>query len=174
MCGTPTTMAQVTLEVGGTLRKRVALAATKRRVAGDDCKEEALGPLPAGAYELTLRPVPPDPDDRIDEATPLTLGVSNSGTLENPTDVDMYRFDVKQGDTVIVGTDPPGHGSGEIVFRVFFKSEGKRPSQVTVRLKPRGTVAFRRTRYERQIMTLLERNELVIDRDDLRLIDAAE
>jgi hypothetical protein len=63
---------------------------------------------------------------------------------------------------------------GEIVFRVFFKSEGKRPSQVTVRLKPRGTVAFRRTRYERQIMALLERNELVIDRDDLRLIDAAE
>ena len=63
---------------------------------------------------------------------------------------------------------------GEIVFRVFFKGEGKRPSQVTVRLKPRGTVAFRRTRYERQIMTLLERNELVIDRDDLRLIDAAE
>lgn len=63
---------------------------------------------------------------------------------------------------------------GEIVFRVFFKSEGKRPSQVTVRLKPRGTVAFRRTRYERQIITLLERNELVINRDDLRLIDAAE
>jgi len=63
---------------------------------------------------------------------------------------------------------------GEIVFRVFFKSEGKRPSQVTVRLKPRGTVAFRRTRYERQIMTLLERNQLVVERDDLRLIDAAE
>ena len=40
---------------------------------------------------------------------------------------------------------------GEITFRVFFRNEGKRPAQVTVRLKPPGTLAFRRTRYEKAI-----------------------
>lgn len=63
---------------------------------------------------------------------------------------------------------------GEIVVRVYFRTDAKRPSQVTVRLKPPGTLAFRRTRFEGHILTLLERNGLVWDRDAIRLIDAAE
>ena len=54
---------------------------------------------------------------------------------------------------------------GEITFRVFFRSDSKRPAQVTVRLKPPGTLAFRRTRYEKAIQALIARNGLEKDRD---------
>ena len=63
---------------------------------------------------------------------------------------------------------------GEITVRVRFRDPGARPAQVTLRLKPPGTAAFRRTRFEARIMTLLERNGLVLDRDDTRVLDAAE
>lgn len=63
---------------------------------------------------------------------------------------------------------------GEITFRVEFRTEGRRPSQVTVRLKPPGTLAFRRTRHEKAIQTLVERNQLLNERDALVLVEAAE
>jgi len=63
---------------------------------------------------------------------------------------------------------------GEITFRVFFKSEAKRPAQVTVRLKPPGTLAFRRTRFEKAIHELIARNGLEKDRDAGLVVDAAE
>jgi hypothetical protein len=63
---------------------------------------------------------------------------------------------------------------GEITFRVFFDVGAKRPAQVTVRLKPPGTLAFRRTRFEKAIHTLVARNGLEVDRDALRLVEAAE
>ena len=63
---------------------------------------------------------------------------------------------------------------GEISFRVFFKSEGKRPAQVTVRLKPPGTLAFRRTRFEKAIHELVARNGLEKDRDAGMVVEAAE
>ncbi|SHF31403.1 hypothetical protein SAMN05444279_1276 [Ruegeria intermedia] len=63
---------------------------------------------------------------------------------------------------------------GEISFRVFMKSEGKRPAQVTVRLKPPGTLAFRRTRFEKAIHTLIARHGLEKDRDAGMVVDAAE
>lgn len=63
---------------------------------------------------------------------------------------------------------------GEITFRVFFKTEAKRPAQVTVRLKPPGTLAFRRTRFEKAIHALVARNGLEKDRDAGMVVDAAE
>jgi len=63
---------------------------------------------------------------------------------------------------------------GEIVFRILFKGDGKRPPQVTVKLRPPGVVQFRRTQHEARVMTLIERNGLTNDRDDFAVIDAAE
>lgn len=63
---------------------------------------------------------------------------------------------------------------GEITFRVFFKSDAKQPAKVTVRLKPPGTLAFRRTRFERAIHTLVARNGLEQDHDADLVVEAAE
>ena len=63
---------------------------------------------------------------------------------------------------------------GEITFRVYFKTEAKRPAQVTVRLKPPGTLAFRRTRFEKAIHALVARNGLETDRDAGLVLEAAE
>lgn len=63
---------------------------------------------------------------------------------------------------------------GEIVFRILFKGDGKRQPQVTVKLRPPGVVQFRRTQHEARVMTLIERNGLMNDRDDFAVIDAAE
>lgn len=63
---------------------------------------------------------------------------------------------------------------GEIVFRIVFKGEGKRQPQVTVKLRPPSVVQFRRTQHEARVMTLIERNGLINDRDDFEVIDAAE
>ena len=46
---------------------------------------------------------------------------------------------------------------GELVFRILFKSEGKRQPQVTVKLRPPGVVQFRRTQHGARVMTLIER-----------------
>jgi hypothetical protein len=54
LCGTEPEMLRVTLEPGGVVRKKVSLSATMRRVAGDDCKEQSLGPLPAGRYTMKV------------------------------------------------------------------------------------------------------------------------
>ncbi|NBV44855.1 MAG: hypothetical protein EBR86_04265 [Planctomycetia bacterium] len=50
-----------------------------------------------GGYTLTLTNINTDPDDQIAEAIPLgTISQLrfNWSTIDNPTDVDMYRFDV--------------------------------------------------------------------------------
>lgn len=67
-----------------------------------------------------------------------------------------------------------GWRPGEITFRVFFRTDAKRPAQVTVRLKPPGTLAFRRTRFEKAIHALVARNGLEKDRDAGLVVDAAE
>ncbi len=76
------------------------------------------------------------------------------------------------------GSTPVSFGGGwrlgELVFRILFKSEGKRQPQVTVKLRPPGIVQFRRTQHEARVMTLIERNGLMNDRDDLEVVDAAE
>jgi len=63
---------------------------------------------------------------------------------------------------------------GEITFRAFFKTETKRPAQVTVKLKPPGTLAFRRTRFEKAIHALIARHGLEKDRDAGLVMEAAE
>lgn len=63
---------------------------------------------------------------------------------------------------------------GEIVFRILFKGDGKRQPQVTVKLRPPGVLQFRRTQHEARVLTLIERNGLLNDRDAFELIDAAE
>ena len=63
---------------------------------------------------------------------------------------------------------------GEITFRVFFKTDKKRPAQVTARLKPPGTLAFRRTRFEKAVHALVARNGLEKDRDAGLVVDTAE
>ena len=63
---------------------------------------------------------------------------------------------------------------GEITFRVFFKTDKKRPAQVTARLKPPGTLAFRRTRFEKAVHALVARNGLETDRDAGMVVDTAE
>jgi hypothetical protein len=63
---------------------------------------------------------------------------------------------------------------GEITFRVFFKTDRKRPAQVTARLKPPGTLAFRRTRFEKAVHALVARNGLEKDRDAGMVVDTAE
>lgn len=63
---------------------------------------------------------------------------------------------------------------GELVFRIFFKAEGKRQPQVTVKIRPPSVVQFRRTQHEERVMTLIERNGLMNDRDAFDVIDAAE
>lgn len=63
---------------------------------------------------------------------------------------------------------------GEITFRVFFDTGARRPSQVTVRMKPPGTLAFRRNRFEKAIHALVARNGLETDRDAGMVVEAAE
>lgn len=63
---------------------------------------------------------------------------------------------------------------GEITFRVFFRTDKKRPAQVTARLKPPGTLAFRRTRFEKAVHALVARNGLEKDRDAGLVVDTAE
>ena len=63
---------------------------------------------------------------------------------------------------------------GEITFRVFFHVGKKKPAQSTVRLKPPGTLAFRRTRFEKSIHTLIARNGLEKDHDFDLVVEAAE
>ncbi|MEO1610600.1 MAG: hypothetical protein AAFR90_14995 [Pseudomonadota bacterium] len=69
-----------------------------------------------------------------------------------------------------------GHGwrLGEMTFRVFFNTGAKRPAQVTVRLKPPGTLAFRRTRFEKAIHTLVARNGLEKEHDARMVMDKTE
>lgn len=62
----------------------------------------------------------------------------------------------------------------EITFRVQFRTGAKRPSQVTVRLKPPGTLAFRRTRFEKAIHALIARHGLEKARNAGLAVDAAE
>lgn len=63
---------------------------------------------------------------------------------------------------------------GEITFRVFFRTDAKRPAQVTVRVKPPGTLSFRRTRFEKAIHALVARNGMEKERDSGMALDAAE
>jgi len=63
---------------------------------------------------------------------------------------------------------------GDVTFEVVFKSTGNRRDSVSVTLRPPATLRFRRTVHEDCIITLLQRNGLVHDRDDLRVIVAAE
>ena len=63
---------------------------------------------------------------------------------------------------------------GELVFRILFKGDGKRQPQVTVKLRPPGILQFRRTQHEARVMTLIQRNGLMNDRDDFEVVDAAE
>jgi len=63
---------------------------------------------------------------------------------------------------------------GELVFRILFKGDGKRQPQVTVKLRPPGVLQFRRTQHEARVMTLIQRNGLMNDRDDFEVVDAAE
>ena len=76
------------------------------------------------------------------------------------------------------GSTPVSFGGawrlGELVFRILFKSDGKRQPQVTVKLRPPGVVQFRRTQHEARVMKLIERNGLMNDRDDSEVVDAAE
>ncbi|NOX41048.1 MAG: hypothetical protein GXP05_11180 [Alphaproteobacteria bacterium] len=62
----------------------------------------------------------------------------------------------------------------EVGFEVVFKSTGKRRDSVSVTLRPPAILRFRRSSHEDRIITLLQRNGLVHDRDDLRVIAAAE
>lgn len=62
----------------------------------------------------------------------------------------------------------------ELVFRVVFKSDGKRQPQVTVKLRAPGVLQFRRTQHEARVMTLIQRNGLMYDRTDIAVVDAAE
>jgi hypothetical protein len=91
-------------------------------------------------------------------------------TLEsrNPSGAALRDF---RGSEVRFGR---GWRLGEITFRVFFKTDAKRPAQVTVRLKPPGTLAFRRTRFEKAIHALVARNGLEKDRDADLVVEAAE
>jgi len=70
LCGTAEQMLRVTLDPGGTVRKEVTLTATMRRVAGDQCKEQSLGPLPPGKYtmKVTLPWTDPKPIPGNDQA----------------------------------------------------------------------------------------------------------
>ena len=72
-----------------------------------------------------------------------------------------------------VGFDD-GWALSEITLRVFFHTETNRPAQVTVRLKTPGTLAFRRTRFEKAIHTLIARNGLEIEHDARLLVDDVE
>lgn len=63
---------------------------------------------------------------------------------------------------------------GELVFRLVFKSGVKRQPQITVKLRPPGVVQFRRTQHEARVMTLIQRNGLMNDRDGFEVVDAAE
>ena len=62
----------------------------------------------------------------------------------------------------------------EITLRVFFHVGKKKPAQSTVRLKPPGTLAFRRTRFEKSIHMLIARNGLEKDHDPDLVVEAAE
>jgi hypothetical protein len=62
---------------------------------------------------------------------------------------------------------------GGIRFRVFFRSDGKRPAQGTVTLKPPGTLAYRRTRFEKAVHTPIARHGPEKNRDAGMVADSA-
>ena len=106
--------------------------------------------------------------DLMSSATGGYPRVEHSLTSERPGGEALRRF---RETPVDFGS---GWRLGELKFRILFRAEpGKRPSQVTVRLQPPGRVQFRRTRHEERVMTLIERNGLLNDRDDLLVTDAA-
>ncbi|MCB1489266.1 MAG: hypothetical protein KDJ88_17645 [Bauldia sp.] len=63
---------------------------------------------------------------------------------------------------------------GHLVLRVRIDTGGREPASVTVKVKPRAAVTFRRHRFEAQIMELLRRNGICCDRDTDRAAVAAE
>ncbi|MTH94905.1 hypothetical protein [Roseibium sp. RKSG952] len=107
---------------------------------------------------------------------------------------DLYEQDKETGEVRLVRTWVSKDGSGaalrhfegsevrfgeawrlgEMTFRVTFRTEATRPAQVTVRVKPPGTLAFRRTRFERAIHDLIARNGLEKTQDAVLAVDAAE
>jgi len=107
---------------------------------------------------------------------------------------DLYELDNETGDVRLVRSWVSKDGSGaalnhfagsevrfgqawrlgEMTFRVTFRTEATRPAQVTVRLKPPGTLAFRRTRFEKAIHDLIARNGLEKTHDAALAVDAAE
>lgn len=77
---------------------------------------------------------------------------------KDPSGAALRRF---KGSEVHFGR---GWRLSELTFRILINTSDKRRSQVTVRLKPPGTLAFRRTRFEKAVHTLLARNGLEKDR----------
>jgi hypothetical protein len=63
---------------------------------------------------------------------------------------------------------------GELVFRVTFKSEKPRKPQLTVRLRPPRVLQFQRSQHEARIETLIARNKLLVEHEDIVIVDAAE
>jgi hypothetical protein len=60
-----------------------------------------------------------EPNDELDVADRVTVGVTESGTIENGDDVDWYRFDVTRGEAIeAVGARPAGTDGG-IAFRLY-------------------------------------------------------
>ena len=62
---------------------------------------------PKGLYVLRLAELPTDPDDQLDEAAGMTVGSTRRGSIDRPTDVDMYRVVAAAGQTLGFDIDRP-------------------------------------------------------------------
>lgn len=83
LCTDPALMARYTLLPGGVLRKRVSLSARRRRVSGQSCEEQDLGPLPPGNYTMRVllpwldpAPTPDAPDARANRLIDVPIEVT--------------------------------------------------------------------------------------------------
>jgi hypothetical protein len=63
---------------------------------------------------------------------------------------------------------------GHVVLRIRIDTGARRPSSVTVKIKPQASASFKRHRFEGQIMELLHRNGICRERDADRAAFAAE
>jgi hypothetical protein len=63
---------------------------------------------------------------------------------------------------------------GYVVISLGFDVGGKTPARVTVKLKPPGTLIFRRQRFEGRVLELLRRNGFCLDRKPTTSAAAAQ
>ena len=69
----------------------------------------------SGTYQLEMNFSGNDPDDQLGEALPVTVGQSITGSISEPTDVDLFAITVAVDETVRFDLDTPSPGLDSVL-----------------------------------------------------------